>query len=51
LDSAEYALQLIRFPYRQVFGDPENAVTITQVFRASIAYQTYVAAQFVTGGH
>ena len=51
LDSAEYALQLIRFPYRQVFGDPENAVTINQVFHASIGYQTYVTAQFVTGGH
>lgn len=48
LDAAEYALQLIRFPYRQVFGDPE-AVPITQVFRATIAYQAYVTAQFVTG--
>lgn len=50
LDSAEYALQLIRFPYRQVFGDPES-VPIAQVFQASIAYQAHVTATFVTGGH
>jgi hypothetical protein len=24
LESNEYALQMLRFPYRQVFGDPEN---------------------------
>ena len=47
LDAAEYALQLIRFPYRQVFGDPED-VAITTVFHPSVVYQTYVTAQFVT---
>ena len=50
LDSAEYALQLIRFPYRQVFGDPES-VPINQVFTVSLNYKAYVGAQFVTGGH
>jgi len=49
LDAAEYALQLIRFPYRQVFGDP-NDVAIGSVFNASIAYASYVQTQFIVGG-
>ena len=49
LDAAEYALQLIRFPYRQVFGDPEG-VKIGAVFTATINYSSYVATQFITGG-
>jgi hypothetical protein len=41
LDSAEYALQMIRFPYRQVFGDPgAGAPPITDVFRPRIALST-----------
>jgi len=47
LDAAEYALQLIRFPFRQVFGDPEN-VPIKQVFTASIGYAAYAAKAFVS---
>lgn len=46
LDSGEYALQLIRFPFRQVFGEPEN-VPIRQVFTASLAYATYAKDAFV----
>lgn len=49
LDAAEYALQLIRFPYRQVFGDPAE-VKIDTVFKATINYPSYVAQQFITGG-
>jgi hypothetical protein len=37
LDSAEYALQLIRFPYRQVWGEPRNG-PLTLAFKPSIAY-------------
>lgn len=49
LDAAEYALQLIRFPYRQVFGDPEG-VTYDTVFKATINYTAYVVAAFSDGG-
>jgi len=37
LNSAEYALQLVRFPWRQVFGDVDNDV-IGTVFQPTIAY-------------
>lgn len=40
LDSAEYALQMIRFPYRQVWGDAEVA-QYASVFTATIAYGTW----------
>lgn len=46
LDSGEYALQLIRFPFRQVFGDPEN-VPIKDVFTATLGYSAYVKDRFV----
>ena len=36
VDGAEFALQMIRFPYRQVFGDPEGEPQIEEVFRPSI---------------
>ncbi|MGH6689522.1 MAG: hypothetical protein ACREMQ_19425 [Longimicrobiales bacterium] len=38
LDGAEFALQMIRFPYRQVFGDPSVTGTqpIRDVFRPSV---------------
>ncbi len=45
LDAAEYALQLLRFPYRQVFGDPKG-LTIGTVFTASVSYQAQVKATF-----
>ena len=48
LDSAEYALQLIRFPFRQVWGDNET-VGYTDVFRATISYAT-LAASFHQAG-
>jgi hypothetical protein len=47
LDSAEYALQLIRFPYRQVWGDVVG-IDIGKVFRASISYLKLVADDFQT---
>lgn len=37
LDSAEYALQLIRFPWRQVWGEVDH-VAIAEVFTPTIAY-------------
>ena len=39
LTSAEFALQMIRFPYRQVFGDPNspNAAEKSDVFRPTVA--------------
>lgn len=37
LDSAEYALQMIRFPWRQVWGDDESA-QYASVFKATVSY-------------
>jgi hypothetical protein len=39
LDGGEFALEMIRFPYRQVFGDPSQGGTgnIRDVFRVSLA--------------
>ena len=45
LDSAEYALQLIRFPYRQVWGDPEGPA-IDTVFQPTISYLTMTTSVF-----
>ncbi len=45
LDSAEYALQLVRFPWRQVFGDVDND-EIGQVFRPTIKYIDMVTGVF-----
>lgn len=41
LDAAEFALQMIRFPFRQVFGDPSQGAPapIRDVFRPTVAYQ------------
>lgn len=38
LDSGEYALQLVRFPYRQVFGEVTEA-PLFMVFRPTVAYE------------
>ena len=40
LNGAEFALQMIRFPYRQVFGDPNspNATEKKDVFRPTVAF-------------
>jgi hypothetical protein len=48
LDGAEFALQMIRFPYRQVFGDPNspNAAEKSEVFRPTVARN--LAALFTT---
>jgi hypothetical protein len=38
VDGAEFALEMIRFPYRQVFGDPsKGGAPIGQVFRPSLS--------------
>jgi hypothetical protein len=37
VDSAEYAVQMLRFPYRQVFGDPNvQAPALDTVFRPTL---------------
>ena len=38
LDGAEFALQMIRFPYRQVFGRIDRTPEIGEVFRPTIGY-------------
>ena len=48
LDSAEYALQLVRFPFRQVFGEPEGPGVAT-VFRPTVAYRVMVEQTFSRG--
>lgn len=45
LDSAEYALQLIRFPWRQVFGEVDTP-QLADVFQATIEYDRVVQATF-----
>lgn len=45
LDSAEYALQLVRFPFRQVWGDPESQPVGT-VFRATVSYELLANTMF-----
>jgi hypothetical protein len=37
LDSAEYALQLVQLPWRQVWGDPEE-FQVASVFKATVKY-------------
>jgi hypothetical protein len=36
VDSAEFAMQVLQFPYRQVFGDPDQGTEILDVFRPSV---------------
>jgi hypothetical protein len=38
LDAGEYALQLVRFPYRQVWGDVHQ-INIADAFRVTLSYQ------------
>ncbi|PCM45840.1 hypothetical protein [Marinobacter sp. ANT_B65] len=45
LNSAEYALQLIQFPWRQVFGEIQ-VPPIHEMFRASIEYVSMVNSTF-----
>jgi hypothetical protein len=45
LDSSEYALQLVRFPFRQVFGDTSDT-QVTLVFQPTISYQVIVDTVF-----
>jgi hypothetical protein len=45
LTSAEYALQLVRFPYRQVWGDPEELDVVT-VFKPTVRYAVMVTDVF-----
>jgi hypothetical protein len=49
LDSAEYALQLVRFPYRQVWGDPSRP-DVSVYFKPVVMYQALVAGGFTIGG-
>jgi hypothetical protein len=45
LDSSEYALQLIRRPWRQVYGDPEG-VSITNTFQPTVKYKKMTEVLF-----
>ena len=45
LDSAEYALQLVRFPFRQVWGDTEE-LDLVEVFKATVPYSVMVSGVF-----
>ncbi len=46
LDSAEYALQLVRFPFRQVFGDKAPGPTMPTVFKPTISYRKLTTVLF-----
>ncbi|MBD3785229.1 MAG: hypothetical protein IE926_20170 [Micrococcales bacterium] len=46
MNSAEYALQLIRLPYRQVWGEPRNT-PIATIFAPTVSYADLVT-RFVT---
>lgn len=46
LSPAEYALQLVRFPFRQVFGDV-HATPVGQVFKATVSYAALADTSFV----
>lgn len=48
LDGAEFALEMIRFPYRQVFGDPSHGAAgpLGDVFRPSVS-MTQLRAKFL----
>jgi hypothetical protein len=53
MDSSEYALQLVQFPWRQVWGDmafDDPGGGPGSVFHPSIAYRTMVEHVFLTGG-
>lgn len=45
LDSAEYALQLVRLPFRQVFGEPAEP-PVTLVFTPTVSYHVLVEQMF-----
>jgi hypothetical protein len=45
LDSSEYALQLVRLPFRQVFGDTADT-SVTVVFKPTISYQVMADSVF-----
>jgi hypothetical protein len=50
LDSAEYAMQLIRFPYRQIYGQPDTPRPNTDVvLRPTVRYLTLATALFQDG--
>ena len=51
LDSAEYALQLIRFPYRQIFGDPNDPSPMLNkvLLNPTIAYTKLATTLFTAG--
>ena len=40
VDANEFALEMLRFPYRQVFGDPANepAAPLRDVFRPKVSF-------------
>jgi hypothetical protein len=50
LDSSEYALQLVRFPYRQIFGDAQTpAPAVESAFMATLSYANVVSTFLAQG--
>jgi hypothetical protein len=50
VDAHEFALEMLRFPYRQVFGDPANepGEPLLDVFRPTVALTAGAAARYGT---
>ena len=40
VDGAEFAVEMLRFPYRQVFGDPNQVLVLVDLFRPTLAVTT-----------
>lgn len=50
LDSAEFALQMIRFPYRRLYGDPEALhISTTAVLFPTVSYVALADQVFIKG--
>jgi hypothetical protein len=43
VDGAEFAVEMLRFPYRQVFGDPTGNLVLLDLFKPVIAIDTMAA--------
>jgi hypothetical protein len=48
VDANEFALEMLRFPYRQVFGDPANepGEPLIDVFRPTVAFTAANASRY-----
>ena len=48
VDANEFALEMLRFPYRQVFGDPANepGEPLVDVFRPTVAFTAKIDSRY-----